>query len=154
MKNKYIIPFVNTTKEVFKEFLNLDVVYSNPELFEKNEKDIKWEVSGLIGLAGDVKGILAIVFEKELVLESASRLLEKEIKDIDNDVMDVVGELVNIIAGNAKKFLDEYKIFISLPSVIKGKIHSFFPSSSHVATIKIPFKSELGNFNLLIYIEQ
>ena len=70
----------------------------------------------------------------------------------EDDVIDVVGEMVNIIAGNAKSGLEQFKIAISLPSIVEGHKHKF-ASMSNVPIIDIPFKTEYGNFNLLVSLK-
>ena len=98
--------------------------------------------------------MVVIAFSKDMILKISNQMLGKEYKEIDDDVIDIVGELINIIAGNSKKYLDEFKIVISLPSVIRGSNHSFFPVSKRVTIFKIPFTSSYGDFNLFVYIQQ
>ena len=54
---------------------------------------------------------------------------------------------MNIIVGNAKKDLEEYKISISLPGVITGKDYRIkWPDG--IPIITVPFSSDIGNFTL------
>ena len=71
----------------------------------------------------------------------------KKYQALGVEVLDGVGELVNIIAGNAKRDFGDSQIEISLPGVITGnnyKIH--WPDG--VPVIAIPFSSELGEFSV------
>lgn len=154
METKYIIPFIESTKDVCKKFLEIEVEPLTPVLFDKKENNINWDISGIIGLAGDIKGMVVIAFSKDIIFKIAKQMLGKEYKEIDDDIIDIVGELINIIAGNSKKYLDEFKIVISLPSVIRGSNHSFFPVSSKVTIIKIPFSSSIGTFSLFVYVQR
>jgi chemotaxis protein CheX len=68
-------------------------------------------------------------------------------KYVTNEVLDGVGEFVNIIVGNAKKDLEEYKIVISIPGVVTGKNYRIkWPDG--IPIITIPFRSDIGNFSL------
>ena len=69
------------------------------------------------------------------------------------EVLDGVGEMVNIIAGNAKKDLSEFRIMISLPGVITGNDYQIkWPSG--VPVISIPFESDLGDFSVNVSLKE
>lgn len=153
METRYITPFIDTTIKVCDEFLSLkDVKYETPQLLEEGETK-KWDISGIIGLAGEIRGMVMIAWTKDVITKVASNIFGKEFKDIDEDVVDLVGEAVNIIAGNAKKGLEEFKIMISLPSVIVGDSHKVFSSIPHASVINVPFQTQFGKFSLLLYFE-
>jgi chemotaxis protein CheX len=69
-------------------------------------------------------------------------LTGSEHTEIDTETLDAVGEIVNIIAGNAKKNLEEsFALVISLPTIIKGVDHVVaWPSGEEARIICIPFK--------------
>ena len=70
-------------------------------------------------------------------------MLMDDLKAIDADVLDAIGELTNVIAGNAKAQLEEYSLSLSLPNVISGiGAEIRFPEKSQPITI--PFNSEFG----------
>ena len=67
--------------------------------------------------------------------------------EMNDDVMDATGELANIIAGYAKRFLQDFKISISLPTVIRG--HGLvIKEPPDVFSFVVPFECDLGNFDL------
>jgi chemotaxis protein CheX len=58
-------------------------------------------------------------------------------------VIDVVGEITNMVAGAAKAQLAELSMSIGLPTVITGKSHIInFPRG--VTIVSIPFESSWG----------
>ena len=63
------------------------------------------------------------------------------------DFADALGELANIVAGQAKAKLDGFNISISLPSVIIGKEHVVL-QSKHRPRLAIPCDSPLGRFTV------
>ena len=109
----------------------------------------QWDISGIIGLAGEILGVVVISFPTTLALKLVSFLEKRETKIIDESVVDLVGEIINIIAGNAKKDLEEHKIAISLPTVVRGSRHTF-PGLSGTPMVAIPFTCEKGEFSLQV----
>ena len=149
MNVKYINPFITATINTFKGFLGANLKTGKPSLFNSSESDIKYDISGIIGLAGEVRGAIVISFPKLVALKIVSDFLKEDIKIFGDDVIDTIGELVNIIAGNAKKDLEEYRIVISLPSVVKGPNHQINWMQG-VPVIMIPFTSNYGEVYLFV----
>ena len=151
---QYIQPFINVCKNVFKEFVNLDLEAKLPYFMEK-EAPTEWDVSGVIGLTGEAKGAVVISMKRELAQKLTSILTGTEHKELDSDVVDAVGEIINIIAGNAKQQLEEaFKLVISLPTIIKGKEHSIAWPEGQARVICIPFStSSSDTFTLSVALE-
>ena len=116
---------------------------------KKKRECIRYDISGIIGLAGDVRGSVVISFPKLVALKVVSDFLHQEIKIFGDDVIDTIGELINIITGNAKKDLENYKIMISLPSIVKGPNHQINWMQG-VPVITIPFESKYGPVYLFL----
>ncbi len=152
MNVKYINPFVEATQEVLKTFLQCEAKPEKPLIFNPEQDTYDRDISAIIGLAGEAMGLVIISFPKIVALKLVSRMLNKEIKIIDSDVVDIVGELVNIIAGNAKKGLEEYKIAISLPSIVEGQRHKL-SGISGVPMINIPFTTDYGRIDLIVSLK-
>jgi chemotaxis protein CheX len=77
-----------------------------------------------------------------------------EMKEINNEIADAVGELTNMISGQARKELEEIgKAFSgAIPSVITGKNHKL-ESMTKGPKIAIPFKTDFGNFTIKVGLE-
>ena len=149
MKVEYINSFISATINTFKGFLNADLKAGKPYLFDQSKNSIKYDISGIIGLAGDVRGPIVISFPKIVALKIVSDFLHEDTKIFGDDVIDTIGELINIIAGNAKKDLEKFRIMISLPSVIKGPNHQINWMQG-VPVITIPFNSKYGPVYLFV----
>ena len=63
------------------------------------------------------------------------------------DFADALGELANVVAGQAKAKLDGFDISISLPSVIVGKTHVILNSKQR-PRLALPCDSHLGPFTV------
>ena len=145
MKAKFINPFLNASMNLFKDYMGITVSAGKP--FVRKDPQNLAEVSALIGLAGETTGAVVLSFSRESALKAVSEFAGKEYRMLGAEVLDGVGEMVNIIAGNAKKDLTDFRIEISLPGVITGgsyKIH--WPEGVPVVTI--PFTSDLGEFTV------
>ena len=97
----------------------------------------------MIGLSGKAQGTVVLGLSREAALSATEVLLQERPAEINGDVTDAVGELVNIIAGSAKAKLEHLDMSVSLPTVITGKFHCVeFPTK--VTPICIPFNVRLG----------
>lgn len=145
MKAEYINPFLDASVHLFKEYLRFDIK-NNPPFINQDHNDLN-EVSAIIGLAGDIIGAVVLSFTRETAIAMASRFSGQAYIALTKEVIDAVGELVNIIAGNAKKDLDDFRIEISLPGVITGTKYKInWPQG--VPIITIPFESDAGAFTV------
>ncbi|OQY37870.1 MAG: hypothetical protein B6229_07405 [Spirochaetaceae bacterium 4572_7] len=131
MDTKYIEPFVEATINIFKEFYDETPDMKTPFIFNKDE-NMGWDLSAV---------------------KLTEKLVGYPIESIDDDVIDSTGEVVNIIAGNAKKGLEEFRLVISLPSIVQGENHQISWPSNSMPIITIPFVISMGTFHLSVGLE-
>jgi chemotaxis protein CheX len=113
-----------------------------------------WDITAVIGLAGSAKGVVALSMKKAVALQLTDKLMGGTHAEIDRQVVDVLGEIANIIAGRAKSIMeDEFRFETALPVVAQGAVaslpaisllqngeeHSVSRSGSPVRNICIPF---------------
>jgi chemotaxis protein CheX len=145
-----INPFISSAVNVFKVMMGIDVVKGAPAV--KKQPYPSYEITGIVGLSGQAQGWIGISFSKVTALKVVSKMGGKELKVVGPELTDGIGELANIITGNAKKDLASYKLSISLPNVIIGKDH-VLSSPSHLTIIVVPFASPTGNFTMEICLK-
>jgi uncharacterized protein (DUF342 family)/CheY-specific phosphatase CheX len=113
------------------------------------------DITALIGLSGPVRGNVALTFPVETGLAIVNRMLGSKTRVVDDIVTDGVAELVNIVAGGAKKKLssaDGPPVELGLPTVLSGNGYVVqYPSKS--IWFKVPFTSDLGPFTLQVIFE-
>jgi len=150
----YVEPFVEVTVNTFKEFVGIDVSPRHPHFLDP-EKGFEWDISAVIGLSGVVKGAVIISMKADLAIKLTELLTDSEHTEIDADVIDAIGEINNIVAGNIKpKVPNGDKIVISIPTIIKGKEHSIAWPSKQTRILCIPHKAfENDIFHLMVAIE-
>jgi chemotaxis protein CheX len=131
---------MKTSESVFQQLCNLEIRPGRVFFVDVNEFERNWDISGIIGLSGDVSGAVVISFKENTACQVTRILTGKEHDDLDKLVCDTTGEIINIIAGNVKKYYEnELRIKISLPSIVKGKAHCIVWPSDKARIICIPF---------------
>jgi chemotaxis protein CheX len=137
---QYIQPFIQVTSTVFKDMLQCTLEPGRAYFINK-EAFLSWDVSALIALTGEVKGLVAISMKYPTALKITSRLTGVTENVPHSDITDAIGEVVNIIAGNVKLNLEDmFRINISLPKVVLGKAHSVVIPEERTRLLCIPFK--------------
>lgn len=144
MDVKFVNPFVISTVETFQKMLDLEL--EKGELYIKADNE-KSDVTGIIGISGDARGVIAITFTRITALRAVSKFLGQKVLTMDDTISDAIGELINIIAGNAKQYLKDLNVYISLPKVITGQSHSVM-ELKEIPTVVVPFQSKLGEFKI------
>ncbi len=142
-----INPFVRATGAVFRTMLECDV--RRGQLYIKKGHLPDHEISGVIGLVGRAIGTVVLSLNRRVALMAASTLLGEEKLAIDEEVVDAIGELTNIIAGNAKAELEQLEINLGLPNVVIGK-NNIITFPSEVCPIGIPFDCEWGAVSVVV----
>jgi len=151
---QYVKPFVNATLNTFKSFVGFELAAGNPH-FSGRSLGFDQDISAVIGLSGDIRGAVVISMKKSFAIKLADTLVGIAHTDMDDDIVDAIGEIVNIIAGNIKNEVPGgEKIVISLPTVIKGKEHSFAWPGKQSRILCIAFKHENDSFHLLVDMEK
>jgi chemotaxis protein CheX len=151
MKAETINPFLVSTISTFKTMLGCVLVRGTP--YVKNCSQPEHEISGVIGLSGKAKGTVVVGFGREAALKATEAMLQERPPEINRDVVDAIGELANIIAGQAKSQLEHLDLSIGLPSVITGKGHCIqFPTK--VVPICIPFDSNWGPISVEVGLSE
>jgi chemotaxis protein CheX len=141
MRAEFINPFIRSVAKTFETMLACEVRRGQPAL--KTQHMPLYEVSGVIGLSGKAVGSVVLSLSESVALKATSTLLMMEATEINEDVVDAVGELANMVAGAAKAELEEFEMSVSLPSVITGSNYSVrFPSE--VTPICVPFTCDWG----------
>ena len=143
----YINPVIAGLEDAFSTMLNCKIERTGLGLMENNLA--LHPVSGIIGISGRAVGTVVLSMSESVAIKVASTMLMSELKDVDDDVMDAVGEVTNMVCGGAKAKLAQFSLSISLPNVLYGKeCRLHFPQNSH--PISIPFKCAWGGLALQI----
>ena len=137
---QYIQPFIKVSERVFEDFCKTTIKAKKVFFVEREEYILDWDISGIIGLSGEVSGAVAISMKDITAFRIAEMLMRKKFSSFEKEVTASVGEIINIISGNVKKdFEEELRIKISLPTIITGKAHRIDWPTEKARIICIPF---------------
>ncbi len=148
-RRKLVVPFANCTKDVFSMMLNWDVellgIFSNEKFLWK------YDCSGFIGVSGALRGSIVVSIDQHVAFAAAEAFLGSRPTEINDEIIDMVGELTNMIAGSSKDRMGIPGITLGLPTVITGKGHQVaFDVGAHVEVLQ--FASPHGNFHVEIAV--
>lgn len=147
MKVEIVNSFLEATVSVIKTMAFVDISPGKP--FVKKGSISTGDISGIVGMTGEGEGSLSLSFSRECILHIVGSMFGEPIMDISEEVKDAVGELTNMISGDARRRLETAGILYqgAIPTVITGAGHEI----RHVTKepiIAIPFDSTNGGFHL------
>jgi len=153
MKVEMINPFITSTLNILSTMANIKAEKS--DIYVKSGNTTTYDISGIVGLAGKVSGFMVVSFPEKLALKIATAFLCEEKTEMDDDVVDAIGEIANMIAGSSKAVFAEMglKYSIGIPSVITGKNH-LIKRPSNITYIGINFKIDDDMFSIEVALKE
>ena len=142
-------PFITAIHHVFDVMVHVPVKLGKPSL--KTGHEPPFIVSATIGLSGPVQGTVALRLSQRVALALASGLAGTELKILDDDCLDAIGEIASIVSGNAKKELSAQRTDITIPKVSLGTSRRI---ENSVPTIVIPCVTKVGEFALEVSLSR
>ena len=152
MNVKFVNPFIGATLNVLETMASVKAKAGKPYL--KKETVAKGDISGVIGLTGDVKGTISVSFSEKSILYIVSNMLGEEITELNEEIKDATGEISNMISGKARQELDTMgrSLKSAIPSVVMGKNHTITHMTTH-PVVAIPFDTDNGSFTIEVCFE-
>ncbi len=140
---------IEAAKEIFSSMVMMEITVK--EIMEEHGP-LNDTITGMIGLAGTHKGVLAVHLPYSVAMAITSSFLMMDVEEINEDVHDAVGEIANMLGGNVKTILSEKgrDIDLSLPSTISGSQYSF---QSDKAVDKVIIKFDTGNGTFMVEMD-
>ena len=127
--HKEWVPLIEVaTREVFEMMLGCKL--EQPAI----AVDGPFDVTAMVGLAGQIRGLFTVRCAAKSATLMASKMIGMELAEGSRDVLDALGEICNMVAGNFKNKvagLDD-GCFLSVPTVITGnyRVHSLADSAA------------------------
>ena len=147
MDAKIVNTFLTEGIEAFQTMVGIAPEAKEPHLLDVNAGH-PWEISGLLGITGDVRGVVAFRLHKIL----ANKMLELsgikcKPEEYEDTAIGLVSEFTNIISGRAVSNIKDYSIDISPPFCVMGHNHMIaWPKNYPI--IVIPFVTKFGPFEV------
>lgn len=104
---------------------------------------------GCAGQTGDKNGSISISFSRQCAVAMVKNMLGDDIENIMDDAKDAVGEVTNMISGQARAGLAQMGLNMqaSTPTVIFGEKHTI-THASNTTVVAIPFTTSHGEFTV------
>lgn len=149
----FINPFIKATGHVLQTIASTEAKAGKP--FLKKDKVACGDVSGVIGLTGDVSGTISVSFTENCIFNIVSNMFAEEVNELNEEISDAVGEIANMISGQARQELEVLgrNLQAAIPAVVMGKNHTITHITSH-PIIAIPFDTDHGDFTIEVCFEE
>jgi chemotaxis protein CheX len=152
MDVQLVNPFIDATIHVLSSLAFTDAHVGKP--FLKKDNVAQGDVSGVVGLSGEARGTISVTFSRTCILKIVSKMFGEEVVEINDEVKDAVGEILNIVSGHGRQKLQGMGKTLKggIPTIITGKNHTI----SHVTSkpiIAVPFSTENGDFTFEVCFE-
>jgi len=128
---------IDDTRSVFSTMLGLELMHLPLEVDPlRHFTDC---ISAMVGLAGTYNGLVSVHQPISLGTKLASVMLDTELQEGDQDILDALGEVANMVAGNFKQHLTKggSDIRLSTPSVVTG--HEYLISCKEAGSLNLLF---------------
>lgn len=92
-----------------------------------------YEFNGIVSFSGSYSGQIIVSMPKKLLVALLVMLNEADVSD--DNLLDIVGEIANTLAGNARKYLDKGSdLIISVPEKVKNLdgVHARFRKHPYI----------------------
>ena len=149
---EYVNPFLEAASAVFKQLLNVDL--RRGKLVIKEVPQPSHDVAIIIGITGAVTGQVVFSGSLEMVGKIAKVLTPGlSDKDIANEWKDIVGEVANMITGNAMNLFaySGKRVEMTTPTVIEGE--SFTITLIKQTTLGINLYSPFGQLEMNVALK-
>jgi chemotaxis protein CheX len=148
MNVRFLNPFVEAAIEVLKA--EVGVLAQRGDLSLQHSAYTGTEVTVLIGVAGQVRGVVLFGMDETTAKAVVSQILGQPFEEFDSLAQSGIGELGNVITGQASNRLAEagFETQISPPTLVVGK--GTLVSTLDFERLVVPLKTELGE--ILIHL--
>jgi len=113
---------IENTKKVFSVMLHTDVSH-HPAIIFDDPRGPEGDVVSLVGFVGQWTGTGSVCCNSKVARKISGLMLLTEFDDVNEEVLDAIGEVTNMIIGNLKDALEPAlgQLGLSTPTVIHGE---------------------------------
>jgi len=149
----YEAPCVEAVIETFSSMCGVTPEMNGESTVIAGSQTVKTDdIIGIVGLTGDRKGDIIITAETKAAQKVVGAMLMDEITEVNTDLLDGFGEIINIIAGAFTGKIAGVKFHLALPTVMAGEHQTHIREG--IKCLSIPMKfPEWGNFKIMLMME-
>jgi chemotaxis protein CheX len=152
IRDTLVESFLAATRAALAEMANTEVVVQ--AIHQNPQRAASCDISVVIGLAFATEGRLILSFPRQTAVSLASRMLTEVTTTLEEPLIrDCLGEISNVIAGQAKTLLAEtqFQFAFSLPKFVSGDSEP--PPTPGLQCLAIVFGSDIGEFTLQVFLQ-
>ncbi len=165
MDAEFINPVVAAVKNVLAMMARIQLDAGSPERKGREETVSGKNITGLMSMTGKkeimpsvgkrIAASMAITFTEPAIIHIARNMMPVPPTSVDGVVIDLTGEIANMVLGSAKQELESagYVFQLSLPTIIVGSDY-LIAHKVKAPIIKVPFKMAEGNFQIEVGYEE
>ncbi len=149
---EFVNPFLKAASIVFKSVIGVEL--RRGKLIVKNHPEPSHEVAIIIGITGGIQGMVVYSLPLSMVYKISEILVPGLSKEqIDAEYKDIMGELANMITGNAMNlFMDlDEEVEVTTPTVINGQ--DFTVTHLQQTTLGLNFYSSIGTLEMNVALK-
>lgn len=152
MSVNFMNPFLKAAKTVLATEVGATV--SRGDVALENDCYTPSDVTVLLSVVGDVRGVVLYSMSTEMALNMVSTMLGQEMQEFDELAQSGIAEMGNVITGIATTHLAEagYRCSISVPTLIVGR--GTMLSTLDFKRLVVPLKTSIGNLSIHIALRE
>ena len=145
MEDQQLMACYEAVNHVFGTMLQCEVTTEGHVVQGGADAHQDVDVAAVIGVHGERTGAIALSFPQQTAERLASLLVESNVTLHDEELADAIGELANMVAGNAKSAFDGIQLEISCPSIVFD-LDQTAPGEDTAVTRQLHCESDCGWF--------
>ena len=151
MKVEFVNPFIKAATEVLDAELGGEAQRGNLRL-EKSSVTSN-EVTAMVGVTGNVSGLVLYSMSQGTALGIVSRMLGQELAEFDALAQSGIGELGNVITGRAGVLLAEagYASNITPPALVIGR--GTMITTLDLNRLVFPLETDVGGLEIQVVLK-
>lgn len=152
MKVEYVNSFYKAAKDVFQLLVDIEPQRGDLKVVEDLSSHMDANVE--LGVVGDLNGTILFSFPKSMTLEMVKIMSGMEMDKIDNFASSALGEVANIIGGNALTLLAKhnYTCDIEPPQIFVGEYKPL--SVGKDKALLLPLLTPIGEFDITMLLKE
>ena len=148
----YINPFINSVQTVFKDMVHVSCVVGKPFLKREGHRfHVLYSHAATVQLSGAVSGMISLAFAQPVALSLAAAFAGETFERVNADCSDALAELVNVVAGAAKKEMPGGQVKLSIARLLRTIDVDYPPG---VAVIVLPFDTDKGRLVMEVALQR
>ena len=156
MEVKFVNPFIEGVLRVLNTTASLKSSPDSP--YVKSEGNIQGAIAGVLEISGELNGTAVIGFSEKSILGIVSTMFGETMVEINDEIVDAVGEISNMVAGNVTTKLVELgkQVKIKFSHVLSANESGFVSTqdSGGEPVLVFPFRTTQGKVLLEINLHE